>query len=621
MKRLSALFLTILFIISCITACGNPDAEEIDWINIRLGDVLPEPQSNLMEITSNDKDWLCVHIYDISENDYYEYVRLCEEEKGFTIEAKSIGDSFYAYNQQGYDLSLMYDDQDQVLRIDLDAPVELGEYIVPEYAVDAGLPVPTSELGHFSIKKDDRFVLTVGYTSREEYYAYVDSCIAAGFTVDADRKTTTYSAYNANGFKVSITCKEYGIYTIGFYCPEIEEATEPVDTNLDENEQTEGTISPSTNTPEGCPTEADIISCLLETPNVLEAAAVTADNDPEGNLNTEDGYYAAIYFSVDLVNQDEISGENLISKGTDAGGCIEAYRTVEDAQARNAYLAGYNLAMFFDPEYHTVVGNLVIRTSRKLDKENQSALEASILASLENGNVISMLPTNSVETEKDEPGTEKVDIIVTMSEDELKGLEYAEAERLLREMGFSDIRYETLDAGYRSDLHNKISSVDIKSWLFGNGEFEKGDTFDADAIVVLWYYEYEEVVVIPNLTEENCADLATLLELRDPCDPSVAAFASQYRGQTIEFDGCITAMQNHEDYKTRYDVLIGAGDFDSNSMRGPNFRLTDVSYYDMNVTGGDSVYVGLNIHIVAKVKEYNEWTSWFELEIISMEVR
>ena len=104
-------------------------------------------------IPSNDKDWLCVNVYDISENDYYEYVRWCEEEKGFTIEATSIGDSFYAYNQQGYDLSLMYDDRDRVLRIDLDAPDELGEYTIPEYAVDAGLPHPTSELGHFNVKK------------------------------------------------------------------------------------------------------------------------------------------------------------------------------------------------------------------------------------------------------------------------------------------------------------------------------------------------------------------------------------------------------------------------------------------------------------------------------------
>ena len=101
----------------------------------------------------------------------------------------------------------------------------------------------------------------------------------------------------------------------------------------------------------------------------------------------------------------------------------------------------------------------------------------------------------------------------------------------------------------------------------------------------------------------------------------VAAFASKYAGQTIEFDGCVTAMQNHGSYTTRWDVLLGAGDFDPNSMRGPNFRLPDVSYYDLNVSGGDSVYAGLNVHVVARVGKYNANTSLFELDIISMEIR
>jgi len=35
----------------------------------------------------------------------------------------------------------------------------------------------------------------------------------------------------------------------------------------------------------------------------------------------------------------------------------------------------------------------------------------------------------------------------------------------------------------------------------------------------------------------------------------------------------------------------------------------------------DSVYVGLNVHVVAKVGKYNANTSLFELDIISMEIR
>lgn len=59
-----------------------------------------------------------------------------------------------------------------------------------------------------------------------------------------------------------------------------------------------------------------------------------------------------------------------------------------------------------------------------------------------------------------------------------------------------------------------------------------------------------------NLTVENCSDLAALLALRDPGDPSVSTFASKYYGQIIEFDGCVMNMQHHGDFDTRWDVFV-----------------------------------------------------------------
>lgn len=88
--------------------------------------------------------------------------------------------------------------------------------------------------------------------------------------------------------------------------------------------------------------------------------------------------------------------------------------------------------------------------------------------------------------------TDESKIAVAMSEDELKGLTTADAEKKLRDMGFTVFKYDTLDAGDRSDLDGKIGAVEIKSWIFGRGDFSKGDEFEADAIVVLWSYKYTE---------------------------------------------------------------------------------------------------------------------------------
>ena len=80
-------------------------------------------------------------------------------------------------------------------------------------------------------------------------------------------------------------------------------------------------------------------------------------------------------------------------------------------------------------------------------------------------------------------------------------------------------------------------------------------------------------------------------------------------------------LGNHENYDTRYDVLILAGDNGVSPMTGPNFRLTDVSFYDMNVTNADSLRGGDNITITAIVGDYNSTADWLELDPVSISVR
>lgn len=221
---------------------------------------------------------------------------------------------------------------------------------------------------------------------------------------------------------------------------------------------------------------------------------------------------------------------------------------------------------------------------------------------------------------------------------------YQDVQNELSNIGFTNISFEILyDIYWGVTEEGEVDSVSINS----NLNFEKGDIFSKDVPIIITYHMKEEDnpnkqtesettsssdseaykttekvdTLVVNLTADNCSDLAALLALDDPYDPSVSTFASKYSGRIIEFDGCVASMQKHGSYSTRWDVLLGAGNFDENSMRGPNFHLTDVNFSDMNVTGGDSVYAGLNVHIVAKVSNYNSITSFFELDIISMGIR
>lgn len=129
------------------------------------------------------------------------------------------------------------------------------------------------------------------------------------------------------------------------------------------------------------PKEAYVIECLGKVTNVVDISAVTEDNDPNGNLNKAGGYTAQVYFSSDLVDQSDVSGNTVIDKGTDCGGSIEVYSNPEDAIKRNDYLATYDGTIFASGS-HTVIGTCLIRTSDKMTASQQKDLETGIISQL-----------------------------------------------------------------------------------------------------------------------------------------------------------------------------------------------------------------------------------------------
>lgn len=126
------------------------------------------------------------------------------------------------------------------------------------------------------------------------------------------------------------------------------------------------------------------------------------------------------------------------------------------------------------------------------------------------------------------------------------------------------------------------------------------------------------------LTAENSADLAVLLTGTATGGDMVEGFAAKYRGRIIEFDGCIVAMNNHDAYKSRYDILISAGDYSATKSQGPNFQFRNVGISDLHLIGSPVPdYVGKrdNLHIVARVGKFESFQELFLLDPISTSVR
>ena len=83
-------------------------------------------------------------------------------------------------------------------------------------------------------------------------------------------------------------------------------------------------------------------------------------------------------------------------------------------------------------------------------------------------------------------------------------------------------------------------------------------------------------------------------------------------------------MQNHENYDTRFDILINAGNFDPEAFYGPNFRFTDVNSIDLGIDNlwlEHELSIGTNVHVVAKLGKYNSDTTIYELEPVKVTVR
>jgi hypothetical protein len=133
------------------------------------------------------------------------------------------------------------------------------------------------------------------------------------------------------------------------------------------------------------PSESFVIQRLNGLANITGAEAVTEDNDPNGNLGKAGGYTAAVYFASDLVDHSTVytsdGATGIVAEGTDGGGCVEVYASVEDATKRDTYLAAFDGGIFASGS-HEVLGTCVIRTSDKLTASQQSAIAQEVRESL-----------------------------------------------------------------------------------------------------------------------------------------------------------------------------------------------------------------------------------------------
>lgn len=201
------------------------DAEKFAWSDILLADVVPEPETRFGEIIGNSSEYLSLYVYRTSAADYGEYVDACKE-KGFTVEADQSEQSYYAYNADGYKLSLYYDESNRKMHIGVDAAEQYGTLVWPNSIIASMLPVPASTTGEITQDDEKGFQAYVSNTPIDEFKNYVAACADRGFNIDAYESDESYSAENSEGYKLSVSYQGNSVISISVDEPEYEVSIE-----------------------------------------------------------------------------------------------------------------------------------------------------------------------------------------------------------------------------------------------------------------------------------------------------------------------------------------------------------------------------------------------------------
>lgn len=303
---------------------------------------------------------------------------------------------------------------------------------------------------------------------------------------------------------------------------------------------------------------------------------------------------------------------------------VSKHNTVEDAENRYLYLAGFDDNWLLNDGFHTVIGTLVVRTSKELLKEKQAQLESDIIDVLTGGEVGDAIPSTLDETDekikselapnKDKESEETSGkIVMPYSTEDYIGSEWTieTITEHFEELGFTNIRavpYDPDDDNYKINIREMV----IETGWFSTDPWEVGDEFNPDAEISIYYNEF------PLLTIENCTDLITVLTSKEM---DYMIFCNKYDGRYVEFDAYIVSHITY-DGGTSHIIDLAGGDYDGqtelpSSIAGHYVRIGDRTWensIDKDVEVGD--------HVIVSGRIDASWADYFKcLYVETMDLR
>lgn len=200
-KKLVFIALAVIIVIVGFAIFRGGNDNKKHWNEVLLKEYLPEPKKGTIKMGSNLDDWLGFSIKNVKSGYYNEYKKECID-MGYTIESEESGNSYEAFNKDGYELSLSFYGNE--ISIILQAPEEMSELTWPTSGIGSKLPVPSSTYGKVSSDSTSTYRVLIGKMSKDEFNKYIQSCQDKGFNVDYNKQEETYSAKDKDGYRLNL---------------------------------------------------------------------------------------------------------------------------------------------------------------------------------------------------------------------------------------------------------------------------------------------------------------------------------------------------------------------------------------------------------------------------------
>lgn len=182
--------------------------------------LLPVYEPMYGEITSDNEDKIKISLYQTDAAVYDSYVQGCVD-NGFVVDAEKKTASYKAYNETGYHITVTYNKK-ATISVVIESPMDFHKITWPTSGVAALIPAPPSVMGSISTNSASSFTAYIANITREQYDAYVDTCMDCGFDIDYNRYDDSFNAENKEGTDISLSYRGGNVMYV-----HLRKATEP----------------------------------------------------------------------------------------------------------------------------------------------------------------------------------------------------------------------------------------------------------------------------------------------------------------------------------------------------------------------------------------------------------